>query len=205
MMCDFVARTNWSNIKSNYFLDTIIIFHLSYYTNITITVIFVKQAMLCRAFSFVSPENYPHKSGAIFHINLYVFNIPTEIPNCANKLNHVKRLASFKTNFSKSHMAEWIIFAVTGISVCSPLFKTSFATLVLNGFLLLMKGSSSTNWLPFPSFYFGLGVTNNAAKPNCLVPTGDDGSLYEVVPLASSSLSCGNNGHVRPGRCARCN
>jgi hypothetical protein len=34
MMCDFIARTNWSNIESNYFVDTIIIFNLSYYTNI---------------------------------------------------------------------------------------------------------------------------------------------------------------------------
>jgi hypothetical protein len=42
-----------------------------------------------------------------------------------------------------------------------------------------MKGSSLTNWLPFPSFYFGLGVTNDAAKPDCILPTGDDGSLYE--------------------------
>ncbi len=78
MMCGFIARTNCSNIESNYFVDTIIIFDLSYYTNIMITVTFVKHAMLCRAFSFVSPENYPHKSGAIFHIDLYVFNIPTK-------------------------------------------------------------------------------------------------------------------------------
>ncbi len=35
MICDFIARTNWSNIESNYFVDTIIIFDLSYYTNIT--------------------------------------------------------------------------------------------------------------------------------------------------------------------------
>ncbi len=35
MMCDFVARTNWSNIEINYFVNTIIIFNLSYYTNIT--------------------------------------------------------------------------------------------------------------------------------------------------------------------------
>ncbi len=96
MMCDFVARTNWSNIKSNYFVDTIIIFDLSYYTNITITVTFVKQAMLCHAFYFVSPENYPHKSSAIFHIDLYMFNITTEIPNGTNKLNHVKRPAVFQ-------------------------------------------------------------------------------------------------------------
>jgi hypothetical protein len=28
-------------------------------------------------------------------------------------------------------------------------------------------------------FVFGLGVTNDAAKPNCILPTGNDGSLYE--------------------------
>ncbi len=106
MMCDFIARTNWSNIKSNYFVHTIIIFDLSYYTNITITVTFVNQATLCRAFSFFSPENYPHKSGAIIQIDLYVFNIHTGIPNGTNKLNHVKWLTVFKTNLSKSHMAE---------------------------------------------------------------------------------------------------
>jgi hypothetical protein len=27
--------------------------------------------------------------------------------------------------------------------------------------------------------FFGLGVTNNAAKPDCVVPTRDDVSLYE--------------------------
>jgi hypothetical protein len=27
--------------------------------------------------------------------------------------------------------------------------------------------------------FFGLGVTNDAAKPNYLVPTGDDGASYE--------------------------
>ncbi len=59
MMCDFIARTNWSNIESNYFLNTIIIFNLSYYMNIMITVTFMNQTMLCRAFSFFLPENYP--------------------------------------------------------------------------------------------------------------------------------------------------
>ncbi len=74
MMCDFITRTNWSNIESNYFVHTMIIFDLSYYTNIMITVTFVNQVMLCRTFSFFSPENFPHRSGAIFHIDLYVFN-----------------------------------------------------------------------------------------------------------------------------------
>jgi hypothetical protein len=27
--------------------------------------------------------------------------------------------------------------------------------------------------------FFGLGVTNDATKLNCVVPTGDDGSSYE--------------------------
>ncbi len=27
--------------------------------------------------------------------------------------------------------------------------------------------------------FFGLGVTNDAAKPDCIRPTGDDGSLYD--------------------------
>ncbi len=27
--------------------------------------------------------------------------------------------------------------------------------------------------------FFQLGVTNDAVKPDCILPTGDDGSLYE--------------------------
>jgi hypothetical protein len=48
---------------------------------------------------------------------------------------------------------------------------------VLDGFLLLMKALSLTIWLPSPLPFFGLGVTNNAAKPNCVLPIADDGSL----------------------------
>ncbi len=95
MMCDFIAKTNWSNIESNYFVDTIIIFDLSYYTNITITVTFVNPPTLCHAFFLLLTKYYPHKSRTIFHIDLYVFNIHTEIPNDTNKLNHVKRWAVF--------------------------------------------------------------------------------------------------------------
>ena len=34
--------------------------------------------------------------------------------------------------------------------------------------------------------FFGLGVTNDAAKPDCIRPTGDDGSLYEWASSFSS-------------------
>jgi hypothetical protein len=65
---------------------------------------------------------------------------------------------------------------VTGISICSPLFKTPLSTVVLDGFLLSMKGLSSINCSPPPWFYFGLGVINDAAKPDCILPIGDNGS-----------------------------
>jgi hypothetical protein len=96
MMCDFVARTNWSNIKSNYLVNTIIIFNLSFYTNIAITVTFVNHLMLCRAFLFFSPKYHLHKSCTIFHIDLYLFNILTEVSNSTNKFNHVKWMAVLK-------------------------------------------------------------------------------------------------------------
>jgi hypothetical protein len=79
---------------------------------------------------------------------------------------------------SEFHTALWIIvLAMTGISICSPLFKTPLSTVMLNGFLLSMKGLSSTNCSPSPWFLFGLGVMNNAAKPDCIFPIEDDGSL----------------------------
>jgi hypothetical protein len=96
MMCNFVARTNQSNIKSNYFIHTIIVFNLPNYTNETITVTFINQAMLCHTLVFFFLENDPHKSSAILQINLYVFFIHTEIPNGTNKLNHVERLSVFQ-------------------------------------------------------------------------------------------------------------
>ncbi len=78
------------------FVDTIIFFHLSYYTNITITVTFMNQATLCRAFFFFPPKYYLHKLCTIFQINLYVFDIHTKIPNGTNKLYHMKRSAVFQ-------------------------------------------------------------------------------------------------------------
>jgi hypothetical protein len=50
---------------------------------------------------------------------------------------------------------------------------------MLDGFLSSMKGLSSTNWSPSPLFFLGLGVMNDTAKPNCILPIGDDGSSNE--------------------------
>ncbi len=180
MMCNFVARqANRSNIESNYFVQTIIVFDLPYYTNVMITVTFVNQVTLCRAFVLFSPENYPHKSGAIFHINLYVFYIHTEIPNGINKLNHVKWLAIFQDK----------PFAIpySRMNHCCRHWNKRMLTIVQNTFY-----SRCAQWLPLVNerfiinnlvavfiLFFGLGVTNDAAKPNCVLPIGDDGSSYD--------------------------
>jgi hypothetical protein len=60
-----------------------------------------------------------------------------------------------------------------------PLLKTPITAVMMDGFLSSMKGSSSTAWLPFLFVFFGLGVTIEAAKPDCILPIGDDGSLYK--------------------------
>jgi hypothetical protein len=96
MMCDFIARTNWLNIESKYFVHTIIIFNLSYNTNIMMTVTFVNHLTLCRELFFFSPKYYLHKSRTIFHISLYILSIYTEVSHGINKLYHVKRLAIFQ-------------------------------------------------------------------------------------------------------------
>ncbi len=105
-MCDFVARTNWSNIKSNYFVNTIITFDHSYYTNIMLTITFMNQRTLSRAFFFFPPKYYLHMSCAIFHINLYILSIYTEVPNSTNELNYMKRLAIFQNKYFAFQTAE---------------------------------------------------------------------------------------------------
>ncbi len=93
---------------------------------------------------------------------------------------------SFKTNLSESHTAEWIIFAITRISVCSPLFKTHFTTVMLDSFLWLMTGSSSTNRSPFPSFFLDLVWQMMLPSPTALFQQGTMVLQMTVVPPASS-------------------
>ncbi len=176
MICDFVARTNWSNIKSNYFVHTIIIFDISYYTNITITLTFVNQAMLCCAFFFFSPENYPHKSSAIFHINLYVFNIHTEIPNGTNKLNHVKRSAVFQNE------PFWIPYGRMN-HLCHH-WNKCMLTIVRNVFY-----NRCARWLPLvPSFFLDLVWQTMLPSPTALFQQGIMVLCMRVNPPASSLL-----------------
>ncbi len=154
MMCDFITRTNWSNIKSNYFVNTIIIFNHSYYTNITSTVTFVNHLTLCRAFLFFSPK-YARTSPVPSSTSIRTCLIFSQkFLTAPTSLTMWSGWPSFKTNRLYSHTALWIILAVTGICVCSPLFKTPLSTVVLDGFLLSMKGLSSTNWSPSQWFFF---------------------------------------------------
>ncbi len=96
---------------------------------------------------------------------------------------------SFKTNHSEFHMALWIILAMTGISVCSPLFKTPLSTIVLNGFLLSMKGLSSTNWSPSPWVFLDLVWWTMLPGPIASFQQETMVLRMGVVPPVSSSLS----------------
>ncbi len=57
-----------------------------------------------------------------------------------------------------------------------------FSTVVLDGFLSSINWSSSMTWLPLPSLFFGLGVTENTAKPEFFLPIGDNGSSHGLCP-----------------------
>ncbi len=179
MMCNFVARTNRSKIKSNYFIHTIIVFDLPNYTNVTITITFINQAMLCHTFVLFLLENDPHKSSAIFQIDLYVFFIHMEIPNSTNKLNHVEWLSVFQNKLFVIPYGRMNHLCHHWNKCMLKIVQKPFTAVVLDGFLLLMKGSSSTARSWFPSICFGLGVTNKAAKPDCVLSIGDDGSSYK--------------------------
>ncbi len=175
--------------KAIFFVHTIIIFGLTYYTNITITVTFVNQMTLCCAFLFFSPQNYPHKSGAIFHIHLYVFNIHTEIPNGTNKLNHMKRSAIFLNEPFGNPYGRMNHLCCHWNKCMLPLVKTFFTTVVHDGFLSSMKGSSSTNWLLFPTFFLDLVWQTMLPSPTAAFQQETMVLCMKVVPLVSSSLS----------------
>ncbi len=197
MICDFVARTNRSNIKSNYFVNTVIIFNLSYYTNVIFTVTFVNQPTLCRAFIFFLPQNYQHKYHAIFHIDHYILNIHTEVPDSTNKLNHMKRSAVFQN--------KPFAFGGSGMNHLCHYWDKCMLTIVWVTFF-----NRCAQWLPLVDerfcinksvaisiVFFKLGVTNNAEKPNCVLPIGDNGFLNRrhssselIVKINKAQLSC---------------
>jgi hypothetical protein len=156
-MCYFVARTYWSNTESNYFMHPIIVLNLPYYMNVSITITFVNQVTLSRTFLLFPPENYPHKSGAIFQVDLYVFDVHTEIPNGTHKLHHVKGSAVFQDEPFAIPYDGMNHFHRHWNKCMLTIIQTPFKADVLDGFLSSMNGSSSTTWLPFPSIFFELG------------------------------------------------
>ncbi len=144
-----------------------------------ITVTFMNQQTLCRAFFFFSPKNYSHKSCTIFYIDLYVFNIHTEIPKGTNKLYHVKRSAVFQNEpfgipyGRMNHLCRhWNRRMLT---IIQNTFYNRFAW-----WLSLVNERFVINELVAASIiFFWLGVTNDAANLDCVVRTGDDGSLND--------------------------
>jgi hypothetical protein len=160
--------------KGRNFKEKQIIFNLSYYTNITITVTFVNQPTLCRTFFLFPPNNYLHKSRVIFHINLYVLSIHTEVPDSTTKLNHMKQSAIFQNKpfaFPDSRMNHlcryWNkrILTIIQYTFCNR--HAQWLPLINERFIINKLVTVSI-------VFFGLGVTNDAAKPDCILPTGDN-------------------------------
>jgi hypothetical protein len=102
-----------------------------------------------------------------------------EISNGTNELYYVKWLAVFQNK------PFWIPYSRMN-HLCHH-WNKRMLTIVQNTFY-----SRHAQWLPLVDerfvidesiavsiIFFRLGVTNNAAKPDCVIPTGEDDSLYE--------------------------
>ncbi len=156
MMCYFVPRTNWSNIESIYFMHSIIVPNLPYYTNVTITVTFVNQVTLSHTFLLFLPKNTRKSPVPSSKLICTCLSYTQKFLTAPTSFTMWSGRPSFKTNRSQSCTVEWIIFTVTGISVCSPLYKLPFTAVMLDGFLSLTNGSSLMAWLLFPSVFLDL-------------------------------------------------
>jgi hypothetical protein len=130
-------------------------------------------------FFLFSKKYYPHKSRTIFHIDLYILSMYMEVPNGTNELYHVKRLVIFQNK------PFWIPYS--RMNHLCHVWNKRMLTIVQNTLC-----NRHAQWLPLVDekfvidklvaisiIFFGLGVTKDAAKPDCIHPTGDDGSLYE--------------------------
>ncbi len=166
MMCNIIARTNWSNIESNYFMHSIIVRNLPYYMNVMITVTFINQVTLGHTFFLFLPKNYPQKAPVpSSKLICTCLTCTRKFLTAPTSFTMWSGQPSFKTNRLQSCTVEWIIFTVTGISVCSPLCKLTFTAVMLDGFLF---GRS------FHSFFLDL----------------DHCSIHLLQPLWSTASSC---------------
>jgi hypothetical protein len=108
-----------------------------------------------------------------------MFNIHAEIPNGTNKLNHVKGSAVFQKEpfripYGRMNLLchDWSkrMLTIVRNTLCNR--RAQWLPLVDERFIIDESVAVSI-------IFFGLGVTNNATKLDCILQTGDDGSLYE--------------------------
>ncbi len=59
------------------------------------------------------------------------------------------------------------------------MFESSFCSHRAQWLPLVDVGFVIDSSVSFSIRFFGLVVTNKAAKPDCVLPIGDDGSMYE--------------------------
>ncbi len=102
-----------------------------------------------------------------------------KVPNGTNKLNHVKWLAIVQNKpfaFPDGRMNHlhhyWnkCMLAIVQYTFCNR--RAQWLPLVDERFVI-------NKLVAISIIFFGLGMTNDAAKSDCILPTGDDGSSYE--------------------------
>jgi hypothetical protein len=108
-----------------------------------------------------------------------VFDILAEIPNSTNKVNHVERLSviqnkPFAIPYGRmNHLCHhWNKRMLTIVQNIYYSRRARWLPLVDERFVIDSLVAVSIH-------FFGLGVTNKAAKFDCILPIGDDGSSYK--------------------------
>ncbi len=150
-------------------MHSITVCNLPYYTNVMITVTFVNQVTLGRTFFLFPQKNIRKSPVPSSKLICTCLSCIRKFLMASTSFTMWSGRPSFKTNRSQSCTAEWIIFTVTGISVCSPLYKLTFTAVMLDGFLLSTNSLSLTTWLAFPSVFLELDhCLNHLLQPSWL-------------------------------------
>ncbi len=130
----FLVRSKWTKLE-----------WVQYYSvmksNIPLFDIGTYLGIVVKSFSQVLLQ---YKSGSIFHIDCNILNIFMLTPYSTISFNMWSRWPSLNMNLLHVLTAEWIICTVTGMSVCSPLFKCIFGVNITSGIIMLDGILSST-------------------------------------------------------------
>jgi hypothetical protein len=109
-------------------------------------------------------------------------NKPFQIPY--GRMNHLcrdwnKHMPTIVQNTLCNRLAWWLPLVDKRFVMKELVVWNTLCNRLARWLPLLDKRFVINKSVAVSNIFFWLGVTNDAAKPNCIVPTGDDGSSYE--------------------------